>query len=490
MKTSPAFFLLSAILVSILAALPNLAAHAQLQDNRWSPPFRLSSLNRSAGEATLLSDPYGYVHAFWIEDGAPDYRQTIQHARFDGMSWTAPNDMYVSFPSVPIGGISADLGENNTIYFMWTDGPDGPAYLTTAPAHDAMAAWNWTRPVRLPIPAARINIRVDSQGVLHLMYTVTTGREPGLHYTFSEDDGLNWSDPKWLDPDIPLRQSPQVFQFEIDDQDGLHILWYYIDLQAAGGIGSWIRYTHSLDGGKSWSAPFTIDKADEDPRELRLPYPGMIVAGQSVHVIWAGNSFTTREHRYSNDRGVTWSTTNRVFGDLSGQALGDGMAVDGLGRVHFTGQIRYPHGVHYAIWDGKQWSATELVYLIARDAFDEIGARIHAHNVRLAVRAGNQLVLTITDSPSTPNLGLYVLMRTLDDLPADQILATPTPTPIQSPTPVATPPSPTPTPRNELDTGPVADLDSYTPTAYLFWAVLPTILVILGIAFYNFVRKP
>lgn len=87
-------------------------------------------------------------------------------------------------------------------------------------------------------------------------------------------------------------------------------------------MGDWIRYTHSFDGGLTWTTPFTVDRADDTEDELRQPYPGLAVAGDTVHMVYAGNSTTQREHRYSLDRGVTWSETKRVMGNLQGQALG------------------------------------------------------------------------------------------------------------------------------------------------------------------------
>src|SRR5207247_1489570 len=107
-----------------------------------------------------------------------------------------------------------------------------------------------------------------------------------------------------------------------------------------------------------------------------------------------------RNYRYSTDAGLTWSVSERIFGELNGQAF-DGLAVDGAGRVHFFGQIRYPQGIYHAIWDHGTWSVPDLVYLILQgDSSTEVmGDRIHAHDTVPVVRAGNQLVLTFADGP-------------------------------------------------------------------------------------------
>ena len=89
-----------------------------------------------------------------------------------------------------------------------------------------------------------------------------------------------------------------------------------------------------LSSGDTWSTPVTIDVADENQEELRLPHPELAVFGDNVHVVWAGTSITEREHRYSSDRGENWSPIYRIWGDLHGQGLGGGLEFDARGRVH------------------------------------------------------------------------------------------------------------------------------------------------------------
>jgi hypothetical protein len=143
----------------------------------------------------------------------------------------------------------------------------------------------------------------------------------------------------------------------------------------------------------------------ESDHNLTAASPVMIVQGQTVHVIWAAGSQAYRHHRFSTDAGQTWSAPRQIFGELQGQAF-DGLAVDGAGRVHFFGQIRYPLGIYHAYWDQTQWTPPSWIYLIAQEG-EEIGDRIHAHHTHPVVRAGNQLVLTFADPPADPNRRLF-----------------------------------------------------------------------------------
>ena len=153
-------------------------------------------------------------------------------------------------------------------------------------------------------------------------------------------------------------QLPSSLSFSLDDSDGLHATWGYavFDDTATGDIVNWIRYAHLLKGEEQWST-FTIDKVDKTLEasgyQLNAAGPVMIVSGHTVHVIWAGGKLHYRHHRFSTDAGLTWRNSTRIFGELNGQAF-DGLALDGKGRVHFFGQIRFPTAIYHSIWDNGQ----------------------------------------------------------------------------------------------------------------------------------------
>jgi hypothetical protein len=470
---------------------------AQAQERSgWSKPHRLSSETGRAGEGYIVTDHYGYVHAFWSERDLPDDRAIIQYARFNGESWSAPVDIHATEPGSPIGFMSATVDSYDNLHLVWLMGESGPAYYTTAPAYDALSARRWSSPVRIDVPALRVALQVDSKGILHLLYAQFHGDEAGIHYLRSENQGVTWSAPIWLDPDILPNYGPGSLQFVLDESDGMHAVWYYIAREDVAA--DWVRYAHSLDGGITWSLPFTIDrdidKDNEENARLHAVGPIMSVQGKTVHVIWAAGELNYRNHRISTDAGQTWGVPTRIFGNLNGQA-GDGLAIDGAGRMHFFGQIRYPQGIWHAYWDQNHWVGPELIYLISLGNGDPIGDRIHAHRVRAVVRAGNQLVVIFTDPPADTECALYAMHRTLDDLPS--MPAPPPPSPTLTPTPTAQPSS-TPTPLSSTSTSTALEVEkdinpwsanSSTPLNVLWLALTPTLLLAGGVIVFQLLHK-
>jgi hypothetical protein len=464
--------------------------NAQSGDTRWSSVERLSTESGMSSQGYMASDPYGYVHVFWSESDAISGRPMIQYSRFDGETWSPPNDIFAGNPDSTIVFISPYVDHTGLLHLLWSEGNTGPVFYSNAPAQEAGSAKAWLPKRMVTIPAFWGKLRVDSQGIVHVLYSDFYGELPGVYYLNTSDQGLIWSTPVWLDPDIPEGVAPTQIEFGIDQDGGLHALWEYMD-PSIGNIHS-ILYANSFDGGATWSDPFLIDEADESSEELRSAYPEFIVNGRDVHVIWAGDSQVRREHRYSRDAGQHWSNTNRIMGDLAGQALGGGLSVDSQGRVHYAVQVRSPVGIYHTIWDGNSWSIPELFYFISEGGGADLGDRIHAHNVRLAIRAGNQLVVTFTSAPGDPQLILYAMHRTLNDVPALQVL--PTPVPTQTTVPSSTPileegPLPTATLSPELLLTASQQGEPIRRTTGLVWGIIPSLLLLIGVMVFRMLQK-
>jgi catechol 2,3-dioxygenase-like lactoylglutathione lyase family enzyme len=473
--------ILASSICNVLLLLLFVTARTEAQDGSdWSPAFRLSSENVRPSEGYMVADRFGYLHVFWIEEDLADGDTVIQYSRFDGENWTPPNDIYV----LRLGGwtiifLSPFVDQQGSLHLIWSEGNTGPVYYSSAPAQDALSAQHWSRPLRIDIPAYQARLQIDSKGVIHILYADFYGIQPGIYHTSSKDQGWTWTSPTWIDADIPAGHAPGHLQFMLDETGNLHAVWSYLDLQEASQ--KYVRYAHSLDGGRNWSLPITIDEADESSGEVRLARPGLVVSAETVHVIWAGTERTNREHRISADAGQTWGEPFRIFGDFHGQAAGDGLSFDAAGRLLFASQIRYPQAIWFAYWDDNRWSPLSVVTTDFPSA----------HYVRLAVRAGNQAVITFT--PDSERSALYAITHTLEDvitLPsAPTSITAATASPVPNPTSTLSALNPTQSVQ-KLDLGEATPpVNLMEPSNAIWLALSPVLLLVGGIIAYHLVKR-
>lgn len=428
---------------------------AQEEVQRWAGPLQISTPANTykAYSHTVIADPFGYVHLFWVEigDGGDN---VIYYSRFDGTLWTAPLDIYLAENEVHT--LSAATDSRGMIHLIWTSGLDFRQYSVhhrAAHIDEALNVRGWTEPRLLPMTAHFVQLQIDSRDTMHILYSDFFSPGAGVYATQSADLGQTWSEPIWLDPDIPSNAGPNALKLAIDEADRLHALWIYDEVDTNNS--DWIRYSRSLDGGRSWTTPLTIDKDEGQEGKLREAMPRMAVQGDRVHVVWGvgvGSSIV-RFYRDSQDGGQTWSPARRIaeFGNLNGQA-GDDLAIDGSSTellsnsLHFTGQIRYPQGIYHAAWRPDEgWTTPELLYFMAQDPSQPLGERLNPHELFLVVRGGNQLVLTFYDRSGSKPHSLYVMHRVLEQ--ATAVAPLPYAPPASTPAPEVAPTIfPTPTP--------------------------------------------
>jgi hypothetical protein len=436
-------------LITIASLMISTAFHvrAQLIDSRWSEPLQLSSPDADAGVPSILADPYGNVHAFWPEFNALDRRPTIQYSRFNGTQWTVPQDIYAGRAGDDILALNVTLAADDRLHLTWIGSQTGPINYISAPVSSAGIARGWSDPVRIDVPAFQAFLHSDANNSLHLIYSVYFGNDRGVYYTRSDDQAISWSAAQPLDLLRPPNFSTQSLKVVTSDSGEFHIVWWNKDPEFFGRETGLVQYIHSLDGGKTWSQPFVIAGGNSGTSSLLgFASPNLAYHDGEVVVMWAEGDLPYRKSRYSPDGGINWTAANNVqsFGELHGQAF-DTMTVDGLGRIHYFADIRYPQGLYHAIWDRERWLSPEMIYNIQPDGSgNSTDTSVHAHNLQSAALLGNQLVVTMMDPPSAQLRRLFVISRTLPDIPQTQALPTSTPLITPSPTPTL-PPTPAPT---------------------------------------------
>jgi hypothetical protein len=106
----------------------------------WSKPLDLSNTPQGSGHPAIITDSYGYVHVFWSEDlGGRLMRpqdslpsgNTLLYTRWDGESWSEPNDILSISDDAVADFASVTIDPNNRLHVVWSGQKN--IYYSSAP---------------------------------------------------------------------------------------------------------------------------------------------------------------------------------------------------------------------------------------------------------------------------------------------------------------------------------------------------------------------
>ncbi len=119
----------------------------------------------------------------------------------DGSGWSKPVDILFS----PEGQQSTAsepavvATPDGRVHLVWTGGWDGRIYYSSAWAGETDSAAAWSKPLALNAGGeggAALDIALDPEGRLHVVYAVILQPEQGIYHVASEDGGCTWECPQ------------------------------------------------------------------------------------------------------------------------------------------------------------------------------------------------------------------------------------------------------------------------------------------------------
>lgn len=371
---------------------------AQSGTIQWQEPINLSNSPTSSIYPAIVTDDNGFVHIFWAEDlngrsvdpAFPEERSnSIFYSFWNGASWSQPIDIFYS-PSEPYNFPSASIDQSGRLQLIWR-GFNGLFY-SSVPVEQAGLVKEWQNAQLIASARGdREQIYADNSGSLHVIYSAwedanSNNHDGNIYYLHSLDGGESWSIPIRLS-NVPINSSmtaahPSVL---VDEQGVMHAVWYQAEPPDFLGIS--IYYTHSEDGGMTWLEPMEMGRRRGDEKWMTMPEIAY-TPSSGLHLIWVCGDSAYRCHRWSKDGGLTWTPTQRIFGDMLSLAGWDTLVTDGDGVLYWILQLRAPSAIYYSHWNGSKWTDLQIV----TDGFLHGG-----HYLRAAAHNGNQMDLVLVD---------------------------------------------------------------------------------------------
>ena len=346
------------VFVSVFTLMFSPIVIAQTSEWAWGEPQDISnSPGYAEDHPVILGDAQGRLHVFWIGWDEPgtiddDSPRSIHYTRLENGHWTQPNSILVSQNDLVFDDPAVDIDQNGILHFVWSDGVQ--LYYSQAYGGVAESAKSWSEPIVIANPANESSLKIDSKGIIHVVYT--THDRPHVWHIYSVDEGITWSKPI-LAGTIDEQEGVNGVRLAVSGDDTLHIGWS-LDKYPEGWPSMRLLYTRSLDGGLSWEPPRTVTSRETEtytsegaPWYLNVATDG----GDKVFLTWDGAPNHQRYFQQSNDRGATWQPAVRIFDDNDrGRNLYNPIVVDSAGHVHVV-TANYTV-IRYTMFDGSVWT--------------------------------------------------------------------------------------------------------------------------------------
>lgn len=327
---------------------------ADAQQEGWTPPLNVSNSQNPSQAPVVAVDQSGRVHVMWGENDSEDSTKGLDTAFYTVLlsddTWSTPWDIIAVPPGDSLYPSTLEIDTFGNLIFVATHSRG--LSINMAPAENAASARSWTTE-RLETES-RINsadLAIDNIGAYHLVY-IRNDRE--VVYTNSVDNGRTWSAPVTVasvDDNGRAVTGPTI---AVDDDSGIYVTWTQTaEENNWSPVGVW--FARSLSAGAQWDAPIEmINGAGYGSSAVIAMDP------ETVHVYWNGSiGLRGRYHRYSQDRGATWSETiiamPTSIGGFAGRAH---LLVDSGGTLHvLVAGLGYGReSIWHSIWTGTNWT--------------------------------------------------------------------------------------------------------------------------------------
>lgn len=306
----------------------------------------------------LLADPAGYIHALWIHIFGDDLNDAaVMYSRFDPESgWITPVDVLVMPNNYEIDVIDAVL-ENGYIHLVVS--ASYQLYYSHAPVDQAGTSRGWSS--LFPISATTfgwVNIIMNQDGSkIHIVYSEAHTRPGRIYHISSLDHGDHWSFPNIVAISEDELGLPINTYAVFSSQGRFHVAWSEIieDWPPSG-----VYYTYSDDEGLTWSNPIQLAGRgynwisigiESDYRNVHLVWSGT-------------ESVAGKYHAVSFDSGETWDNPEQIFPGHAGFLGHSSFGIDSSGTLYMVlpmngslGEKTFYRGqIFLTTWQVDHWS--------------------------------------------------------------------------------------------------------------------------------------
>jgi hypothetical protein len=351
----------------------------------WSRPVRLAgptATGTTNGIVAAFDPQMNTTYAAWSQANAQgEVGTSLNLALYRNNQWSEPAEIVKAEKDLEVNAESAlsqtdqpslVVDRTGKLHLVWSGGPAGRVFYSSAFGRDAAIRSRWSIPLPLPAPgqtSSDPSVAADPQSdAVYVLYAVPFNEGRGVYLTRSNDAGATWlTQTLVFDAQTAGWNAVDSTQLMIDPATGaMHAMFVQAQLPGATGTRG-LYYARSTDKGATWSIPVLADEGEIGPARLinlgnnalmavwTKTSPNVIAAQAPLNAWWL----------LSTDGGLTWSRSQAIVG-LDAISGGLGLASDDKGSVQAVALGRGAADettLLYTQWQGGVWSPIEVTSL-------------------------------------------------------------------------------------------------------------------------------
>ena len=365
---------------------------------------------------TIAVDVEGNVHIAWRDQTDYDGSGTDQdifYNRWDASTATWGTTEVVSTESTENSwapSLAVDIEGN--VFLVWYDytdysgaGTDGDIFYKHRTA--STSTWSTTEVVSTESTdnSAYSTIAVDIKGNLHVSWFDGTDYDSsGIDYDIFYKH-WDFSTSSWGSTEVVSTESAGdswVPDIVVDVEGGVYVVWHDNSNIISAGADNDIFYKHRVASTGTWTTTEIV--STESTLGSENPSLAIDLAGD-LHVAWYDNTDYSGAgldgdifYKRWDDSISTWTTTEIVTTEGSGDSFWPSLAVDTSGNMHITWQDNIDYGgsgsdgdIFYRRWEPSSflWTTIEVVSAEGTDVSDYPSLALDlAGNVHIAWNDG------------------------------------------------------------------------------------------------------
>lgn len=236
-------------------------------------------------------------------------------------------------------------------------------------------------------PSLTPQVAVDAGGSIYAVWEDQTVLNSNILFSCSTDGGVTFSTPKNLSNSSGYSFSPRI---AVDARGGINVLW--VDTTP----GYWaVFFSRSADGGATFSAPHNLSNGPADSGNPEVA----VDAGGNISVVWENENITFGVfYTHSADGGASFSTPVNLATNTTG-SFGPQLALDASGNLYVAWEDDFNSQSDISFSSSSDKGAT---FSAPKNLSNNSGSSISA---QLAVdSSGNVSVIWADKTPGTFNI--------------------------------------------------------------------------------------